>query len=152
MSGSARLALALPAAVLIAGCGGGSQPRSDTEQVTTTVRSYLRLQATGDAGQACALLTAAGQQQLTAYVAKQASKSPFATGALTCEQAIGIARLAGGSALMTAMRDATIRNVRVTGTTATAEIQGSGDVGRRSVRLVKAGGDWRIQAVPGLGG
>ena len=138
-------------ALVLAGCGGSSSP-PPLQQVSTTLKDYLHLQATGEPAQACALLTTGAQQRLIAFIKHEAAKTPLASGNMTCDQAIGLVRLAAGTDLLTAMRDADVMGVRVTGDHATAVVVGTGDVGRRTVKLVREGGDWKILAVPGLGG
>lgn len=137
---------------LAAGCGGGSDAQSDAQRVASTIKDYLRLQADGDAAEACALLTASGRRQLTAFVSEQARSTPLDTTGLTCDRAIELVRVVAGTELLDATRSAGVENIRVTGARATAEVVGAGDVGRRPVSLEKAGDVWRIRAAPGLGG
>jgi len=152
MAAPARMTTLLIAALVAAGCGGGSQAPSDADLVASTIKDYLRLQADGDAVQACTLLTASGRRQLTAFVAERARSMPLATGSLTCERAIELVRLVAGTELLDAMRNAEVENVHVTGPRANAEVVGTGDVGRRPVSLQKTGDVWRIRAVLSLGG
>jgi hypothetical protein len=147
-----RLILLVGVAVLLAGCGGGGSAPSPSEQVTTTLKNYLHLQAQGEPAQACALLTADGQRRLTAFIADKAKSTPLAVKSMSCEQAIGLVRLVAGTDLLAAMDAAKVENVRVSGDEATADIVGTGDIGRRVVKLSRVGEAWKIRAVPGLGG
>lgn len=142
--------VAVVLAALLAGCG--STDTTEADRVTATIQDYLRLQSDGDAGKACALLTAGGRQQLTTFVAGQARLSGLLAGALTCDRAIALVRLVAGQDLLQQLRDAKVENVTVDGTSARADVVGAGRIGRRVVRLQLVEGQWRIQAVPGVGG
>lgn len=90
-----RCSVASAATLLIAaavgGCGGAHKPSSQQpiaqQQVTQTVRSYLRAQTAGDGQAACALLSAGGQQQLITLVMR-ASKG-LLKASPSCEDAVG---------------------------------------------------------------
>lgn len=136
------------AAALLAGCGGGSEP-SDADQVRDTITAYLDAQTSGDGTAACALLRPAGRRQLAGLVAKAAE------GLITqpsCEDAVGLVRTAAGPDLLRQLADAQVEDVQVTGSRATAVVAGGSEIGRRTVTLVRVGGEWRIDAVAGLAG
>ncbi|MGZ6650976.1 MAG: hypothetical protein ACXVHB_26375 [Solirubrobacteraceae bacterium] len=94
-------------AVAVVGCGGAHKASNQRpiaqQQVTRAVRSYLQAQTAGDGQAACPLLTAGGQQRLTALV-MQASKGLLKTRP-SCEDAVGLIRgLAGPSFLARSRR------------------------------------------------
>ena len=76
-------------AVSVLGCG--SSPPSDAQQVTKTIRTYLRAQASGDGERACSQLTLGGQRQLIALVVR-VSKGMLGR-SLSCETAVGLVRV-----------------------------------------------------------
>jgi hypothetical protein len=70
------------------------------------VRSDLKAWTAGDGQAACALLTAGGQQQLTALV-MQASKGLLKTRP-SCEDAVGLIRGLAGAKLFAALAQAPV--------------------------------------------
>ena len=139
-------------AVAVVACGGAhKQPNQQLQrQAAQAVRSYLRAQTTGDGPTACALLTAGGQQQLTTLV-MQASKGLLNTRP-SCQDAVGLIRAIAGAKLLAALAQARVEQVRVTGSRATAQVVDGTQFPAQQVSLEKAGGAWKIAAVPGLGG
>ena len=141
-------------AVAVVGCGGAHKASNQQliarQQVTRAVRSYLQAQTAGDGQAACALLTAGGQQQLTALV-MQASKGLLKTRP-SCEDAVGLIRGLAGAKLLAALAQARVEHVQVTGSRATAQIVDGTQFPAEQVSLEKVGAAWKIAAVPGLGG
>ena len=153
---SSRRALAAAGAlvvVAVSACGGSKHPANQQviarQQVTTAVRSYLQAQVAGDGQTACGLLTSAGQQQLSTLVMQASNgllKSPP-----SCENAVGLVRALAGSKLLTALGHARVEQVRVSGTSASAEVVDGTAFPAQQVSLQKLGAAWKIAAVPGLG-
>ena len=141
-------------AVAVAGCGGAHKASDQQliarQQVTRMVRSYVQAQTAGDGQAACALLTAGGQRQLTALV-MQASKGLLKTRP-SCEDAVGLIRGLAGPKLLGALAKARVADVQVTGRHASAQVVDGVQFPAEHVSLEKVGADWKIAAVPGLGG
>jgi hypothetical protein len=141
-------------ALAIAGCGGGHRPANQQllarQQITQTVRAYLRAQTAGDGPAACALLTAGAQQQLTTLVA-QASKG-LLKARPSCVDAVGLIRAIAGTKLLGALAQARVEHVQVSGGRATAQVVDGTQFPAQQVSLHKVGSAWKIGAVPGLGG
>ena len=135
-------------AVLAAGCGAAHR-QSDVERVTQVLQSYLRAQAAGDGQAACALLTASGQNQLSALVIK-AGKGLIKTRP-SCQDAVGLVRAVAGQQLLDALKSAEIDNVQVRGAQAGAVVVVDMRPGQK-VSLEKTSAGWKIAGVPGLGG
>lgn len=115
--------------VAVAGCGGGS---SDSSQITSTIKTYLAAIANSDGTTAC--------DQLTNGAANQVLQAGASLGAVTCAQAVQDASgNLGGNGKQTLL-DAQVINVHVTGSTASADLQG----GTQTVQLTKIGGRWLI--------
>lgn len=140
------------AAVVIAGCGSSHKAPTVSPQqqrVTSTLRAYLKAQASGDGRAACATLTARAQQQLVSVV--KAAAGGLIPGRPSCAQAVSLASTAAGSNLMSALAHATIAHVQISGSTATARVSAKGFPAER-VTLKKASGGWKITGVPNLAG
>jgi hypothetical protein len=143
-------------AVLIAtaagGCGSShkSPPQEQVarQQVTQTVRSYLRAQVAGDGQAACALLTASGQQELITLVV-QAGKG-LVTSRPSCQYAVALVRAVAGATILTALGQATVEAVNVAGSRATALVTAGTAFPNEQVSLQKVGMTWKIASVPGL--
>lgn len=145
-------ALAVLIAAAAAGCGGAhrssSQEQVARQQVTQTVRSYLRAQVAGDGQAACALLTASGQQELTTLV-MQAGKG-LVTSRPSCEDAVALVRAVAGATILTALGQASVEDVHVTRSRATALVTAGTAFPNEHVSLQKVGTTWKIASVPGL--
>ena len=146
-----RIALALLIGAAAGGCGGThkspSQAQVARQQVTQTVRSYLRAQVAGDGPAACALLTASGQQELITLVT-QAGKGLVTSP--SCEDAVVLVRAVAGATIVTALGQASVEDVHVTGSRATALVTAGTAFPNEQVSLQKVGTAWRIASVPGL--
>ena len=130
------VSLSIVVVILIAtlsGCGGGA---SDNSKITSTIKSYLTAVANGNGQAACAELTPAAAQQV-----RQDATSLGATG---CADAINRVSASIGAAKQ-ALLKAKITSITITGSTATAQLQG----GTRAPKLQKVGGRWLIAG--GLG-
>ena len=141
-------------AVAVVGCGGAHKASNQQliarQQVSRVVRSYLQAQTGGDGQSACAVLSAGGQQQLTALV-MQASKGLLKTRP-SCEDAVGLIRALAGAKLLGALAKARVEHVQVTGSRATAQVVDGVQFPAEQVSLERVGAAWKIAAVPGLGG
>jgi hypothetical protein len=112
----------------LAACGG-----SDSDDVKSSLQDYNDAVANKDAGKACSLLSNAAKKTI---------------GGKSC-----VATLQSGFALLngkqlSAFKSTTIKNIKVSGTKATATItfaKGSG-VPDQTQTLVKENGDWHLQA------
>jgi hypothetical protein len=135
-------------AVSVLGCG--SSPPSDAQQVTKTIRTYLRAQASGDGERACSQLTLGGQRQLIALVVR-VSKGMLGR-SLSCETAVGLVRGAAGTTLMAQLDHARVTAIRVTGARATADVLIGPKARREHVLLEKTDSTWMISEVPTLPG
>jgi hypothetical protein len=146
----AAFAACLLAAAAISACGSArkASPPPARQQVTATLRAYLRAQAAGNGHAACARLTASAQRQLIEAVAK-AGKGLIPTG-LSCTEAVALASAVAGSTL-TSLAHARVDHVQVQGSRATADVTASG-FPREHVMLVRVGGTWKIARVAGLAG
>ena len=141
--------------MLPAGCGGSApkpapKPAPDPGAlVTQALYSYLRAQSQGDGATACALLTASGQNELAAVVVKKGDG--LITSSPSCLDAVGLVHTFAGAKLLHALATARVEQVRVSGSSATAEVVDGTAFRPEQVRLVKSGAAWKIDAVPGLG-
>lgn len=135
-------------AMVAAGCGGANKP-TDQQQIEQVLHSYLSAQATGDGQAACALLSPSGQSELITLVMTQAKG--LVTTRPSCQDAVGLIRTFAGQSLMSALQNATIRQVQVAGSTGSAEVIVATQAAQR-VTLEKSGTAWKISGVPGLAG
>ena len=128
----ARMLAALTAAAVIAGCGG----TSDSQQVTSAMKTYLNGIANRNGQQACNELTSAAAQGLLTSANQQDPKLK----AKTCGDVLNTI----GDLLTTSdkqrLRTAKIVNVKVKGNSASASVQG----GAHAAELVKTSGRWLI--------
>jgi hypothetical protein len=115
-------------AVLVAGCGGSS----DTSQIKTTIKSFVDALGTGDAGTACADLDASEKATLV-----QAGAS---AGAKTCADVVKLLGRELTAAQKTKLKKANVTDVKITGSNATATVNG----GATLAHLTKSGGHWLI--------
>ena len=133
----------------VGGCGGGHRP-SDQQLITQALHSYLRAQASGEGQAACALLSVGAQQQLIGLVVK-AGKGLITTRP-SCQDAVGLVRAVAGARLLSALENARIEQIRVSGAHATAEVLDGTQFQPQQAILEKAGTTWKIAGVPGVGG
>jgi hypothetical protein len=143
------LVLACVAVATLGGCGEG-HAKSDEQQVTQTLKSYLRAQAAGDGQAACGVLSHGAQQQLISLVVEAAKG--LITVRPSCQDAVGLVRPLAGAQLLAALENAQVKNVQVHGARATAELLDGTEFHPQQVALEKAGTAWRINGVPSLGG
>ena len=112
---------------LVAGCGGGS----DESKVKETGEAYYHAYAKGDGERACALLTAEGQKAV-------------GVGGSDCKEAIAaIDGLAKDPDIADKLKDASIVNVKVSGSSATADAEFPGEPSDK-LRFEKSGDEWKI--------
>lgn len=125
--------------IVFAGCGGGSAPTSDRDQVTQVARDYSKAIGTGDYGRACDLMTSEGKVQL--------EKAAVFLGAIGgCENAVRAASEQLDPSDKATFRAATVTAVRIDGDHATARYVGTPD----PVQLRKKGGEWLVD-IPASG-
>ena len=124
-------ALVPVAAALAAASCGGSDPRSDEDQIRSAVSDYAAAVGGEDPERVCELLVTAGQLR----------RSEGARGRQRdrCRDRVGGGRLATGQSIGTVRA----RAVRVRGTRATARVSGG-----EQILLRRVDGRWRI-VVPG---
>lgn len=132
---------------LLAGCGS-SQPPSDREQVTATLRTFLRAQSDGAGEQACAALAPAAQRQLVRFVTRRAGALGVAP--TTCADAATLVHVVAPRALLQALRAARITRLAVRGSAATATVSDGASFPPQRVVLTRTGGRWLIARVPSL--
>jgi hypothetical protein len=128
----ARTLPALAVAAVIAGCGG----TSDSQQITSAMKTYLNGIANRNGQQACSELTSAAAKGLLTSANQQDPKLK----AKTCGDVLNTI----GGLLTTSdkqkLRTAKIVNVKVKGNSANASVQG----GAHPAVLVKTNGHWLI--------
>jgi hypothetical protein len=135
-----KLALALSAlaAVLVAGCGA----KSDKDQVTDTVQSYIDGLGSKDGKKVCDQLAGSVQSQ----VKSRASTKDCATAINRFESSNT------GRAVAPSFKTAKINEVNVKGSTASAtlslQVPGSGAT-PTTIPLEKQGGSWKITSPAG---
>ena len=138
-----RVALAVGAvAVALCGCGGGGgSSSSNTDDVHAVTQNFVKAFGDGDGKTACTLLTPAGQ---AAFVKKVGGP----LGVKDCAGAVAAAHGEAKAELNLDFSGASVQSVTVNGDTASAVV----GVGGRSLpaSLSKAGGSWKLTAVPGL--
>lgn len=140
-------------AILPAGCGSAthkSPPPDAQAQARQAVYSYLRAQSQGDGATACGLLTASGQNELVTLVVKDGKG--LITSRPSCTDAVGLVHAFAGAKLLGALASARVAQVSVNGSSASAEVVDGSAFRPQQVRLERSGAQWKIAAVPGLGG
>jgi hypothetical protein len=134
------LLAAAVAVVLVAGCGGGADKGSDSQQVSTAVSDFAHAFGKGDGKTACDLLTPAAR---TAFVSRISSL----VGTRDCAEAVGKLPGLAGPNVTGPFQTAKVDAVKVNGDNATARITAGGHSAQ--VTLVKSGGNWLLTHVPG---
>lgn len=146
------LCLALAAALLATGCGGGA--KTDADQVAQVLRSAAGAVADGDGQKACSQLTAQAQAQAAQQVAGGV------LGSVDCVTMVKRATAFMAPLDRQQIKDLQPSNVVVNGNAASATLStstGSSQTGGISVQvsLAKAASDWKIsgfsneQGLPG---
>lgn len=128
-------------AAVLAGCGGGETPKSDSEAAAGAVTSFTRAFAAGDGAKACSLLTPAAA---TAFV----KRAQNATGARDCPTSLKRVHDLAGSSVTGPLATAAVGRVDVKGDTATTTVTASGH--STPVTLSKQDGAWKLNGVPGV--
>ena len=150
-----RMSASVLTLVLLTACGSAHKPAnephkpSDEQLVAQTLRSYLTAQAKGDGQAACALLTPGAQQQLVALVVKQAKG--LITTRPSCVDAVHLVGEVAGARFLSAVANARIERVHVSGAAASAEVADGSEFAPQHVTLTKVGSAWLIAGVPKLG-
>jgi hypothetical protein len=138
---SAALAVAA-VALALAGCGGGGgSSSSSSDDAKAVTENFVKAFGAGDGKTACTLLTPSGQ---AAFVKKVGA----ALNVKDCPGAVAAAHGEAAAELNLDFSGATVQSVTVNGDTASAVVS----AGKRSLpaKLAKAGGSWKLTAVPGL--
>jgi hypothetical protein len=138
---SAALAVAA-VAVALSGCGGGGgSGSSNSDDVRAVTQNFVKAFGAGDGKTACTLLTPAGQAAFVKQVG-----GPL--GVRDCAKAVEAAHGEAGAELNLDFSGAKVQSVTVNGDSASAVVS----AGKRSLpaTLSKAGGSWKLTAVPGL--
>ena len=133
----AAVAIAL---VAVAGCGGGGKKASDAQLAGAAVSGFSKALGSGDGKAGCDLLTSAARATFLKSV-------QALTATRDCAAAMKKVHDAAGVDVNAAFSAATVSNVKVSGSSATATLTASGHSVR--VNLVKQGGKWRLTGVPG---
>lgn len=136
------LSLSALAAVSVSACGA-----SDPQQIEEAIKRFNRAAAEGDGPQACDQLT-------------QAARAP--AGGLRCESTIDQLGRLGGAQTKRRLAAVDVRNIEVSGSTATAETQIPTQtpatlqlekVTRRVFKWKRSDGEWKIASLgPGPAG
>jgi hypothetical protein len=134
-------AAALIVAVLFAGCGGAGSKASGTDDVRAVTENFVKAFGAGDGKTACTLLTPAGQ---AAFVKKVGAP----LNVKDCAAAVAAAHGEAAAELNLDFSGATVRSVKVSGSTASAVVAAGGR--SLNARLSNARGTWKLVGVPGL--
>jgi ketosteroid isomerase-like protein len=133
---ASRTSLALLAAVSIAAVGcGGSDAKSDDEQIRDTVSGYAAAFADGDGKEVCDRLTERAQKEVIAQ--GKALGGDFTT----CEETIKQLTSVISSADKKALREIEVTKLTVKGDTATLQA-GAGN--GATTRMRKVDGEWLV--------
>ena len=141
---SAALAVAAVAVALV-GCGGGgggsSSSSSDENDVRASATNFVKAFGAGDGKAACALMTPEAQAAFVKQVGGPLHVND-------CPAAVAAAHGEAAAELNLDFTGASVTKVQVSGDSATATVK----AGARSLpaKLSKAGGAWKLTAVPGL--
>jgi hypothetical protein len=130
------------AAVLLVGCGGGGGQRvPDTDAASAAVLGFAKAFGAGKGDVACDLLTddarAAFLKRVQALVATK-----------DCAVAMTKVHDEAGDEVNQAFQTATVSNVKVNGSAATATLTASGH--STTVGLSDQDGEWKLTGVPGI--
>jgi hypothetical protein len=136
--------IAAGAVALLAGCGGGGgggSGSSSTDDVRAVTQNFVKAFGAGDGKTACTLLTPAGQ---AAFVKKVGGP----LGVKDCVAAVAAAHGEAAAELNLDFSGASVKSVKVNGSTASAVVAAGG----RSLNasLSNGGGSWKLTRVPGL--
>jgi hypothetical protein len=134
-------ALVAALALSVVGCGGGGGGKPDPEAAQAAVTEFAKAFGSGDGKTACDLLTPAGR---TAFV----KRVKVLTSSTDCPTAMKRVHDAAGGQVTQAFAVAKVSSVKVTGSTATAQLTATGH--STPVALTKADGAWKLTGVPGL--
>jgi hypothetical protein len=135
-----RAALAV-AVVALAGCGGSGSSSSDSSDVRAVTENFVKAFGAGDGKTACTVMTPEAQ---AAFVKKVAGPLKVKD----CAAAVAAAHGEAAAELNLDFSGASVQTVSIKGGSATAVLS----AGSRSLpaKLSKAGGSWKLTAVPGL--
>jgi hypothetical protein len=131
--------VAIAAALIAAGCGGGAPP--SPEAAGAAVTGFSKAFGAGDGAKACGLLTSAAQAAFAKRVQALAPTSD-------CPTAIKRVHDAAGPQVTRALAAAKVSAVKVNGNSATATLTAAGH--STSVGLTRQDGSWKLTGVPGI--
>jgi Domain of unknown function (DUF4878) len=123
----AVLAVLTVLATALGACG----QESEEDKAKATVEDYLKAVTDGDGDAACKLVT-------------PQTKARIERGGRSCATTISSLNTGTGKAVLAQFKKAEVKNVKVTGDTATASIRVAGL--SQSARLRKQGGDWKLDS------
>ena len=138
------------AALLLAGCGGGSHQTAAERAVATTLQGYLSALAHGDYAGACARLTDDAKEK----IARRSRAPTLSLPATTCPQQLrGLVRFVPRpqrDSVLGVVAGAKVRSVHVTGAQATADVRATfnGHTQDQAIDLVLVGNAWEVDASP----
>jgi hypothetical protein len=150
---AAALAVALSAALLLAGCGGSSAPAPhDREQIRAVVSSFLDALAHGNGTVACAHATPAGQKAIVSAVGPELQNFDI----YGCKSAVYVTGAQMKPASRRALETARIATITLSASSASIPVSTitspNGNVAielgtNKPVRLVKSYGVWLIASL-----
>jgi hypothetical protein len=138
---AAAATAALALALALAGCGGGGDDAESSSDPAATVTTFTKAFASGDGAQACEQLTTEARD---AFVKRAAT----ATGSKDCATSMKRVHDLAGSSVTGPFAAATVSDVKITGSTATAKLTAAGH--STVVRLSKEDESWKLAGVPGI--
>jgi hypothetical protein len=131
--GYGTLCVLVALAAFVAGCGGGS---SDESEIESTLTGYLNDFVTGDGQGACEAMTGPESRRVIEGIAD----SEPAMGSLSCPEVMTKVSEDLSASVKEALENVEIGDVKVSGSTATAEIGPGGE----PARFEKINGSWYV--------
>ena len=125
---SAGLALVTAGALLVSGCGGGS----DSDKASDVTLHYLHALGDKDFASACDDATSQAQKDIS---------SQAQLGAKNCADLLKLVFSQVTDDQLKQLKDAKVKSVKVSGTSATVQLQGGSGA---PAKLTKVDGDWKI--------
>jgi hypothetical protein len=129
-----RIAVALAAAAVLAGCGGGNGASSDA---SAPVKRYLAALGRADAPGACRELSPDSRRKLAEFGDEHLH-------AASCEQVVGLLLRNPAGGALRRLGGAAVTRVQVDGDHADVYVKGLD----RPVKVVRTGGRWQIDSAP----
>ena len=149
-----RRAALLASLALLAGCGGGSAPKTDADAIAQVLKDAARAGADGDGSKACGYLTPDAQRQIVLQI------GAGVLGQTDCATAVKRAQLVLTPLDKQRLGSLEPANIAVNGTSASATLSTNAGAPEGQpivvqLNLQKVGSDWKIsglvseQGVPG---